>query len=139
MPSLQYFAFIACRTRDLIKTLNKKVIPKQNLNINKVIVTVNAIIEALICDILFFQDIYSLNIKKINFILTNVLFHYIVLPVLCASLLPPAPPVANDKDKEIEKEREKNKISPNVSFYVLTLLFKYIKNENFLNFAYIYI
>ena len=34
--------------------------------------------------------------------------------------------------KEIEKE-EKNKISPNVSFYVLTLLFKYIKNENFLN------
>ena len=133
MPSLQYFAFIACRTRDLIKTLNKKMIPKQNLNINKVIVTVNAIIEALICDILFFQDIYSLNIKKINFILTNVLFHYIVLPVLCASLLPPAPPVANDKDKEIEKEREKNKISPNVSFYVLTLLFKYIKNENFLN------
>ena len=40
---------------------------------------------------------------------------------------------ANILEKEIEKEREKNKISPNVSFYVLTLLFKYIKNENFLN------
>ncbi len=133
LPSLQYFAFIACRTRDMIKTLNRKMIPKQNMNFNKIIATVNAVIEEITSDILFFQDIYSLNIKKINFILTNVLFHYIVLPVLCGSLLPPAPPVANDKDKEIEKEREKNKISPNVSFYVLTLLFKYIKNDNFLN------
>ena len=136
LPSLQYFAFIACRTRDMIKILNKKMIPKQgvqNINMNAIITTVNAINEEITSDILFFQDIYSLNIPKINFILTNVLFHYIILPVLCGSLLPPAPPVPNDKDKEIEKEREKNKVSPNISFFVLTLFFKYIKNENFLN------
>lgn len=137
MPTLQYFAFISCRARDMIKTLNKK-ISKGNGNTNKAnfLNNINLINEEIINDILFFQDIYSLNIEKVNFILTNALFHYIMLPLLCGNIMSNenyVPDKDKDKEKEKEKEREKYKIHPNVVFYTLTLFYRYIKNENFLN------
>ena len=37
-------------------------------------------------DILYLQDIFSLKNKKINFILTNSMFYYLIFPLLIDSI-----------------------------------------------------
>jgi hypothetical protein len=120
LPTLSYFCFITCRTRDLIKSLNIKVIQQEQE-------TVNALNEEIVNDILFFQDIYSLNIIKFNFILTNCIFHYIIIPVLCASIS--MKPITHLQNGNINS----NIVSVEVAMYLLYLFLKYIKNENFIN------
>ena len=154
LPMLTYFVFIACRLRDEIKTLNKKL--KRNKEEDCMFLQ-----EQIINDIIYFQDIFSLNLEKINFILINCIFHFIILPVICNSII-----YSSDYDASIssmnssvgrtdsfgiflknsfnintnntnQKEKEnpllKSCIAPELALYILNIFLKYIKNDTFLN------
>ena len=146
LPMVSYFAFIACRLRDEIKTLNKKICRGKS--------EASTILHERICDdILYFQDIFSIGIEKINYILTNCIFHFLVLPTLCNSLIIKPEEEKKNNTMEIASDinvidftknliRDMNKesnnllkdcISKEVSLYIFNLFFKYIKNETFLN------
>ena len=149
MPMISYFIFISCRLRDEIKTLNKK------LQRNK---TEDCLFleEKIIDDIMYLQDIFSINIEKVNYILINSIFHFLILPVICKALVEKS--IENQsayidssddsiknkpKRKSIldtlfnkdtkEKTTPKNFISSGLALYILNLLIYYIKNEHFLN------
>ena len=110
LPTLSYFNFLACRMRDMIKTFNKKIK-------NEKLEEINILHDNIIDSILFFQDIFSVGIEKINYILTNTLFYYVILSQLCASLVLNEDPPINIL----------------VAFYIFILFLKYIKNEGFIN------
>ena len=109
LPVLSYFNFFAYRLRDLIITYYKKV------KTNKTDL-INYLHDEIINDIMYIQDIFSLNIPIINFILTNTIFHYVILGQLYNSFI-----------------NENSVISLNCSFYFLILFLKYIKEETFIN------
>ena len=150
LPMISYFVFISCRLRDEIKTLNKK--------INRSKSESSTILHERICnDILYFQDIFSINNEKINYILTNCIFHFLILPTLCNSLIvkpetekKPNPmeqlnKIGNDINvfdftknliMDLSKDNidlTKDCISKELALYIFNLFFKYIKNETFLN------
>lgn len=110
LPSITYFPFISCRLRDLIIKLNDEVSSDDQQ-------TLKSIHDDIIDDILYIQDIFSLKLEKINYILTNSLFYYMILPLLCGSLV----------------SMTKPKITLSVSLYIILVLFHYIKDETFLN------
>lgn len=110
LPSITYFPFLACRLRDLVLKLNEQIL----LDDQYILKNVH---DDIIDDILYLQDIFSLKLDKINYILTNSVFYYLILPLLCGSLV----------------SMTKPKIAISVSIYVLLTLFYYIKDENFLN------
>ena len=109
LPVLSYFNFIAYRLRDLIITYYKKV------KTNKTDL-INYLHDEIINDIMYIQDIFSLNIPIINFILTNTIFHYVILGQIYNSFINQNPV-----------------ISLNCCFYFLILFLKYIKDETFIN------
>ena len=155
LPMLTYFIFIACRLRDEIKTLHKKL--KRNKEEDCMILH-----EQIISDIMYFQDMFSIGIDKINFILINSIFHFIILPVICNSII-----YSSDLDASMNNSREggpndpfgtflknnfnininninknsnekenpllKHCISPELALYILNIFLKYIKNDSFLN------
>ena len=146
LPMISYFVFITCRLRDEIKTLNKKITRGKSES--------SSILHERICnDILYFQDIFSINIEKINFILTNCIFHFLILPTLCNSLIIKPEEtkkytmmeVSNDfgffdYTKNLLREMHKGSnnllkdcISKDLALYIFNLFFKYIKYETFLN------
>ena len=108
LPVLSYFNFLICRMRDMIKTYDKK-LEKEKIE------DANFLHDEIINDIIYLQDIFSLNLEKINFILTNCIFYYII-PEICNSFI-----------------NEKSLISKNCGIYILIILIKYIKDENFIN------
>jgi hypothetical protein len=110
LPSITYFPFLACRLRDLIIKLNEEIISDDQVSLKN-------IHDDIIDDILYLQDIFSLNIEKINYILTNSLFYYLILPLICGSLVTMSKPL----------------IAISVSLYVILGFFHYVKNEHFLN------
>ena len=107
LPSVSYFSFISCRLRDMIINLNKENHYEKFKSLQ----------EDIIDDIIYIQDIFSLEIDKINYILTNCLFYYCILPLILKSLI----------------SNEKGKININIALYSLSMMLYYIKNENFLN------
>ena len=150
LPMISYFAFISCRLRDEIKTLNKKI--KRNKS------EASTILHERICNgILYFQDIFGINIEKINYILINCIFHFIILPTLLNSLIIEPEKIKKNNVMEtfshigndmsvfdftknlIKDLKDNNKsliqdcISKELAMYILNLFIKYIKNETFLN------
>ena len=151
LPMLTYFVFLSCRLRDEIKTLNKKIIKKQEEDCA-------ILIEDIISDIMYLEDIFSINIEKINYILINCIFHYLIIPVICnsivnnsdldenfgfrASAVTERPASfsffgyynsnANNNTKE-NHPLKKYLISPELTLYILNVFMKYIKNETFIN------
>lgn len=73
--------------------------------------------DDLVDDILFLQDIFSLKITKITYVLTNCLFYYFIMPLLCSSLI----------------SMQKPRIGTSVVLYIFLALFYFIKEESFLN------
>ena len=73
--------------------------------------------DDLVDDILFIQDIFSLKIERISFILTNTLFYYYIMPLLAKSLI----------------SMQKPRIGTSVVLYIFIALFYFIKEESFLN------
>ena len=155
LPMLTYFIFISCRLRDEIKILNKKIIRNKEEECMM-------LQEEIINDIMYIQDIFSINIEKVNFILINCIFHYIILPVICNSLINQSDLDGsfninkdsralsmNEKkgnfnffnyDNDNNKVKHKNNnpllkfcISSELTIYILNIFIKYIKNETFIN------
>ena len=81
---------------------------KENKNQNNIEIKLKEIEESLIDDILFIQDIFSIGIEKINYILINCLFS-IPLQYLFNCIL--------------------THTNVNIAFYILNLIIKNIKNE----------
>jgi hypothetical protein len=73
--------------------------------------------DDLVDDILFVQDIFSLKITKITYVLTNCLFFYFIMPLLCGSLI----------------SMQKPRIGTSVVLYILLAFFFFVKEESFLN------
>lgn len=94
----------------MIVKLNEEIVSDDQISLKN-------IHDDIIDDILYIQDIFSLKIEKINLVLTNSLFYYVVLPLICGSLVSMTKPM----------------IAISVSLYVSLCLFHYIKNEHFLN------
>ena len=109
LPGISFFANLACQLKDYVMIFNENAFKD---NFKKVLNYYDNIIDALY----YIQDIFSLNLIKINYVLNNCLFTYFILPVLCFSIINSSP-----------------KISINVVLYIFIILFEYIKNENFNN------
>lgn len=77
--------------------------------------------DDIIDDILYLQDIFSLKIEKINFMLANCIFYYLVLPLLCGSIV----------------SLTKPKIAISVAIYLMLTLFYLIKDEAFNNMLFV--
>lgn len=73
--------------------------------------------DDIIDETLYLQDLFSLKLDRINFILTNSLLYYLVLPLLCGSII----------------SMSKSIISMSLSMYIIAVFFHNIKNESFLN------
>lgn len=115
LPTINFFLYIACRMKDMIIELYTTM-----LNDNPDEQLFKSLYEEIINDMMFFQDIYSLNIPKISYMLTNCILYYVVFPLLGEALI----------------QNSKMTISIFVSLYILTLLFHYIHNETLLNCIY---
>lgn len=113
LPNITYFIFLSYRVKDNILLINKN---------NAALDTVKNLYDDIVNDIIFFQDIFSLKINRITFILTNCLFHNLILPLVCFSLC-----------KSSERKTKQKRISINVSMNVLLLFSFYIHDEHFLN------
>ena len=103
LPTLAYFSFISCRIKNLLLLLSKEKNYEQYKTFQ----------EDIVEEIIFVQDIFILNIDKINHIITNSLFHYCILPY-----------IINTKF---------DKIQLNIKLYFINVLFTFIQDENFLN------
>jgi len=90
--------------------------------------------EEIIDDIMYLQDIFSLKIAKINYVLNNCLFYYTILPFLCGTFLTNK---SNSNTNSNTNNTNNQLITINTSIYVLTLLFYYINDESFLNKLYL--
>lgn len=156
LPMITYFIFLSCRLRDEIKTLNKKI--SKNKEEDCMILH-----EQIINDIMYIQDIFSINLEKINFILINCLFHFLILPIICNTLIYHSDldgSMNNSLNSSIGSNRTEsfgsfffnfinnnnnnnnanNKnpllklcISSELALYILNIFLKYIKNDTFLN------
>jgi hypothetical protein len=110
LPNITYFPFLACRLRDLVIKLNDEIMSDDQVSLKN-------IHDDIIDDILYFQDLYSLKLERINYILTNCLYYYLILPLLCGSLVSMVKP----------------KVAISISLYIILSLSHYIKEEGFLN------
>ena len=151
LPMLTYFIFLSCRLRDEIRTLNKKLIKRQEEDCA-------ILMEDIINDIMYIEDIFSINIEKVNYILINCIFHYLIIPVICNSIVNNSDldenfgfrasavterPASfsffgyyNNNNANNTKENhplKKYLISAELTLYILNIFMKYIKNETFIN------
>ena len=110
LPTCSYFQFLACRFRDLIIDINKHISSDKFEDLQY-------FHDEILDDIMYLQDILSLKIDKVNYIITNCFFYYTIMPLLCGTLVCKKTPI----------------IMINVSIYVIILLFYYINDERFLN------
>ena len=118
LPSVTYFTFISNRLKDMIINLNKE------KNYDKF----KGIQEDIIDDIIYIQDIFSLNLDKINFILINSLFFYCICPLIFYNII-----YFDNNNINNNNIKLNNKIDIKISLYFINILLIYIKNESFLN------
>jgi len=109
LPSIGYFSDLICHLRDICYKLNEGI---NNSNTNNIMYSFDDLVD----ETLFIDDLLNLNLTKINYILINNLFYYLILPVICGAL-------CSNTDK----------ISKNLSIFLLIFLFCNIKNEAFKN------
>ena len=109
LPSISYFSDLICHLRDICYKLNEGI---NNSNTNNIMYSFDDLVD----ETLFIDDLLNLNLTKINYILINNLFYYLILPVICGAL-------CSNTDK----------ISKNLSIFLLIFLFCNIKNEAFKN------
>lgn len=110
LPAISYFAYIAMRLHTLSLKLNDEILSDDHQLLKNVH-------DDLVDDILFLQDIFSLKIPRITYILTNSLFYYFIMPMLCGSLI----------------SMQKPRLGTSVVLYIFLAFFYFIKEESFLN------
>lgn len=119
LPSVTYFCFLACRLRDITISLNSTIIKNDQSCDDNAFYDSKCILDDIVDEILYLQDIFSLKIIQINHILINCLFYYWLLPFIYRGLL------------------QKGDISINLSLLILSVLFYYIKDEQMINMLFI--
>lgn len=81
LPSISYFPFMVCSLRDLIIKMNDEIILTDKFKRLK-----DSNDEVL--DLIFYiQDIFSLEIDRISYIMNNCLIYYLVLPLLLGGII----------------------------------------------------
>ena len=135
LPILKYFCFLSCRLTDMTLELNKlagynilynyNLSPEFDFNYEKL----KGMHDDLIDEILYLNDILSINDSDISFVLLNSLLYYYICPLLLGSLY-------NYKyfiDKIIRDTYINYLITPEISLYMLTLFLSNIHNDSLLN------
>ena len=108
LPSASYFPNLCCHLRDVCIKFQEEINKKGKYD---------EFFDDIIEDLYFIDDIFSLGLEKINFILLNSLFYFFILPTLCSSF----------------DNKKNSKIDIHVSLFLIIILFKNIKNETFRN------
>lgn len=122
LPSISYFSFIACRLRDLTISVDRAAFgytDQGQFDYSQF----KLIHDDLVDEILYLQDIFSLNNEKLNSILINCLMYYYILPLLFDSII-----IQRDF-----KTYDKKLISPQFAMYLISLMIRSIKNESMIN------
>ena len=137
LPLIKYFCYFACRLTDMTMQLNY--LAGFNFfytynNFKNYVFTYDRFRlyhDDLIDEILYIQDLLSINDEQITSMLLNSLLYYYICPLLLGSIY-------NYKfffkdKKEKEKEFISYLISPQLSLYLFTVLLTNIKNDSFVN------
>ena len=137
LPILKYFCFLSCRLTDMTIEINRLAgynmlykYNSQTLNFNYD--DLKALHDDLIDEILYLNDILSINDSQISFALLNSLLYYYICPLLLGSIF-------HYKfcfyDNQYKKGNISIKyiISPEVALYILTLFFSNIHSDSLLN------
>ena len=109
LPSISYLANIACHLRDICLQINDEV-PKHKLS------SLHYLYDDLIDEATYIDDLLNLNLEKINYVIINCLFYYLIIPIICGSI-----------------SEKTNRISKNVALFLLVFFFVNMKNETFKN------
>ena len=109
LPSISYLANLACHLRDICFKINNDIEKKDLSNLQY-------LYDDLIDEATYIDDLLNLNLNKINYIIINSVFYYLILPVICASL-----------------GENSNKISKKFALFLLVFFFINMKNETFKN------
>ena len=109
LPSISYLANITYHLRDICLKMNDKISQKDTANINY-------LFDDLIEETIYIDDLLNLNLTKINFVIMNCIYYYLILPIICGSI-----------------SEKTNLISKNLSIFLLIFFFLNIKNESFKN------
>jgi len=123
LPAISYFPSLVINLRQLIIKLSQESMSEKCKKLND-------INDDILDIILYLQDIFSIKIVKINNILINCLFYYIIFPLLIGSII---------SESNVFFFLKQSLINITISLYILTLLFKYIKDESFLNMLFTFI
>ena len=109
LPSISYLANLACHLRDICFKINNDIEKKDLSNLQY-------LYDDLIDEATYIDDLLNLNLNKINYIIINSVFYYLILPVICASI-----------------SENSNKISKKFALFLLVFFFINMKNETFKN------
>ena len=108
LPAISYFPNLCCHLRDICIKFQEEIYNEKKYD---------DYFDDIIEELYFFDDIFSLKLEKINYILLNSLFYYFILPILCCSFLTQKKPI----------------LDINISLFLIIILFKNIKYETFRN------
>ena len=134
LPMISYFCFLSCNIKDNLIFLSQEIKENKSLKKNNIqkneISNITKIISDIIDDLIYIQNIFNANCDKINYIITNCMFYYNIIPYILKYL--------NFKNiRNINKRLDKNnKVKKSVCIFFIDLLFTYINNETFLNMLY---
>ena len=146
LPIISYFCFLSCNIKDNIiflsqefESIKKKKYNYNDNNYNKYKLLLNDIIDNLI----YIQKIFDIDYPKINYIITNCMFYYCIIPFILFNL--------NGTKKEIDEiddinnfdnnhfnnnDNSNKKIKKSICIFFINLLLIYIKDETFINILY---
>ena len=109
LPSISYLANIACHLRDICFQINDEVSKSKTSDLQY-------LYDDLIDEASYIDDILNLNLPKINYIVINCLFYYLIMPIICGAI--------SEKTKKISKK---------VALFLIIYFFVFMKNEVFKN------
>jgi len=137
LPMLEYYCFLSCRLTDMTVKLNS-LAGYNSLYKNKFEYNKNefkfqydiykSLHDDLIDEILYFQDVLSINDEQIVTAVLNSLLYYYICPLLLGSLYNYKYFFQKNKNDMI-----KYIVSPEISLYIFTLIFSNIHNDILLN------
>ena len=109
LPSVLYFAKIVNQIKDICFELKQQI---KNQNTKKI----SYLFDDLYDEIIYIDDLLNLKLERINYILINCFFYFLILPILCGSIC--------NVNKKLNKE---------MSLFILIFFFINMKNEVFKN------
>ena len=109
LPSILYFIKIINHIKDICLEIREEIKNKNNKKISY-------LFDDLYDEIIYIDDLLNMKMEKINYILINCFFYFLILPVLCGSIC--------NKNKKISKE---------LAVFLLIFFFINMKNEIFKN------